>query len=73
MTRFSRRSRISSALSSERSYAARELPKAVGRGLADAVARGDLGGLLRAAAVIVGLAEAAAGYASWHVGYRRSA
>jgi hypothetical protein len=63
----------SAALSSERSYAARELPKAVGRGIADAVARGDLGGLLRAAAVIVGLAEAGAGYASWYVRYRRSA
>jgi len=63
----------SSALSSERSYAARELPKAVGRGIADAVARRDLGGLLRAAAVIVGLTEAAAGYASWYVRHRRSA
>jgi hypothetical protein len=62
----------SAALASERSYAARELPKAVGRGIAEAITRGDPGGLLRAAAVIVGLAEAAAGYASWYVRYRRS-
>jgi glycosyltransferase involved in cell wall biosynthesis len=62
----------SAALSSERSYAMRELPKAVGRGIADTVARRDPGGLMRAAAVIVGLAEAAAGYASWSVRSRRS-
>lgn len=62
----------SAALASERSYAARALPKAVGRGIADAITRGDPGGVLRAAAVIIGVAEAAVGYAGWHVRYRRS-
>jgi GT2 family glycosyltransferase len=48
-------------LSSERTYALRILPSGVLRGLADA-ARGDLGGLQRAGAIVAGLAFTAAGY-----------
>jgi hypothetical protein len=55
------------ALSSERSYATRTLPKGVARGLW-AVTRGDLWGVPRAAAIVVGLAVTAAGYL---VGSRR--
>jgi len=55
------------ALSSERSYATRTLPKGVARGLW-ATMRGDLWGVPRAAAIIVGLAATAAGYL---VGSRR--
>ena len=55
------------ALSSERSYATRTLPKGVARGLL-AVMRGDLWGAPRAAAIIAGLAATAAGYL---VGSRR--
>lgn len=55
------------ALSSERSYATRTLPRGVARGLWAAI-RGDLWGAPRAGAIIVGLAATAAGYL---VGSRR--
>jgi glucosyl-dolichyl phosphate glucuronosyltransferase len=48
-------------LSSERQYATRTLPKGVARGVADLL-RGDLGGLGRAGAIVVGLCATTAGY-----------
>jgi hypothetical protein len=51
-----------SGLASERDYVRRTLPAAVVRGLRDA-AHGDLFGLGRACAVLVGLALTASGYA----------
>jgi glycosyltransferase involved in cell wall biosynthesis len=51
------------ALASERTYVRRTLPRAVSRGIADALLRRDPGGLGRAGAVIVGLVEAAMAYA----------
>ena len=50
------------ALSSERSYVRVTLPAGLRRGVRDAV-RGDLTGLARAAAIVVGLLTTAAGYA----------
>jgi glucosyl-dolichyl phosphate glucuronosyltransferase len=50
------------ALASERTYATRTLPAGVLRGLRDAL-RGDLAGLRRAAAIVVGLAITTAGFA----------
>jgi glycosyltransferase involved in cell wall biosynthesis len=52
------------ALSSEKSYVARILPLGVLRGLADFFSRGDLAGLGRAGAIVLGLAAAVAGYAA---------
>jgi GT2 family glycosyltransferase len=49
------------ALSSERTYATRTLPRGVVRGLGDA-RRGDPHGLARASAIVAGLAMTAAGY-----------
>jgi glycosyltransferase involved in cell wall biosynthesis len=49
------------ALSSERSYALRTLPPAAARGLLDTL-RGDPAGIVRAAAIVAGLAFTAAGY-----------
>jgi glycosyltransferase involved in cell wall biosynthesis len=51
------------ALSAERSYSQRTLPRGVLRGLADAVLRGDATGLLRTGAIIAGLGCTLAGYA----------
>ncbi len=48
-------------LSSERHYATRTLPKGVVRGVTDAL-RGDLGGLGRAGAIVIGLGATTAGY-----------
>jgi hypothetical protein len=48
--------------SAERSYTARVLPAAIGRGLAETVA-GDGAGALRSAAIIGGFCTAAAGFA----------
>jgi hypothetical protein len=53
-------------LSSERGYATRVLPRGVARGIADSL-RGDLGGLGRAGAIIVGLSVTVAGYAAARV------
>jgi GT2 family glycosyltransferase len=49
------------ALSSERRYVVRTLPSALARGLADTW-RGELAGLARSAAILLGLAATAAGY-----------
>ena len=57
----------SSALASERAYARRALPRALASGVGDALLRGDRTGLLRAAAVLVGVAEAVAGYVGWYL------
>lgn len=48
-------------LEAERSYVRSTLPRGVARGLGDA-ARGDLGGLGRSVAIVVGLATTALGY-----------
>jgi cellulose synthase/poly-beta-1,6-N-acetylglucosamine synthase-like glycosyltransferase len=50
------------ALSSERAYVARTLPRGFARGVADAVRRRDPAGAQRALAIIAGLAMTAAGY-----------
>lgn len=52
---------VADGLSAERRYATRTLPGGVARGLADLV-RGRPAGIARAAAIVVGLAETAAGY-----------
>jgi GT2 family glycosyltransferase len=49
------------ALSSERTYVSRTLPSGVAIGLGDAL-RGDLGGVLRAAAIVAGLVTTTLGY-----------
>jgi hypothetical protein len=49
------------ALASERIYATRVLPRGAGRGLRDAL-RGDVGGVVRAFAIVAGLALTCAGY-----------
>jgi glycosyltransferase involved in cell wall biosynthesis len=51
----------SDSLSAERSYTTRTLPLGVARGVIDLL-RGDLGGLGRAGAIIVGLGVTSAGY-----------
>ena len=51
-----------SSTSIERGYATRVLPRAILRGLGQAL-RGDGGGALRGAAIIAGLGMAAAGFA----------
>lgn len=50
-------------LASERGYAARTLPRAVGRELASAARARDVAGLAGAAAIVMGLAITTAGYA----------
>jgi hypothetical protein len=52
------------ALSAEISYVIRVLPHGVFRALADVVRRGDLAGLGRAGAIMLGLAAAVSGYAA---------
>jgi GT2 family glycosyltransferase len=59
--RIARTAGSSSALSAERSYALRTLPSGVLRGLLDATG-GDLGGVLRAGAIVSGLLMTSAGY-----------
>lgn len=51
----------SDGLSAERRYTTRTLPRGVARGVGDVV-RGDLSGLGRAGAIVIGLTAAAAGY-----------
>jgi GT2 family glycosyltransferase len=51
------------ALSTERRYVTTVLPRGVARGVRDAVAHRDAGGLARAAAIVAGVAITAAGYA----------
>jgi GT2 family glycosyltransferase len=53
-------------LSSERGYATRVLPSGVAKGIADSL-RGDLSGLGRAGAIVVGLSVTVAGYAAARV------
>lgn len=55
------------ALSTERSYVARTLPRGVVRGLADAVLRRDPAGVQRALAIVAGLSMTATGYAAGRV------
>lgn len=55
-------------LASERSYAARTLPRGVGRALGHAGRRGDVVALGRGAAIVAGLAFTTAGYAAGAVG-----
>ncbi|MCW3066819.1 MAG: glycosyltransferase family 2 protein [Solirubrobacterales bacterium] len=55
------------ALSTERSYVARTLPRGVVRGVADAVLRRDSAGAQRALAIVAGLAMTAAGYIAGRV------
>jgi O-antigen/teichoic acid export membrane protein/GT2 family glycosyltransferase len=50
------------SLASERKYVANTLVKALGRGISDVFARGDLSGICRALAVMLGLVCAAFGY-----------
>jgi GT2 family glycosyltransferase len=50
------------SLSSERTYTTRMLPRGVCKGIADALLRRDPSGLLRAGAIIAGLATTTAGY-----------
>ena len=50
------------ALATERSHTMRTLPRGVLRGVGDAFFQGDWTGLLRAVAIVGGLASAAAGY-----------
>jgi hypothetical protein len=57
-----------SALSSERSYALRTLPRGAVRGLGDAVRRGDPRGASRTLAIGAGLGVTAAGYAVGRAG-----
>ena len=53
----------SDGLSDERAYTARTLPRGVARGIGDAL-QGDLGGLRRAGAIVLGLATTTLGYAT---------
>jgi cellulose synthase/poly-beta-1,6-N-acetylglucosamine synthase-like glycosyltransferase len=57
-----------SALSSERSYALRTLPRGAARGMADAVRRRESGGAGRALAIGAGLTVTTAGYAVGRAG-----
>lgn len=52
----------SAGLSSERTYTFKTLPRGVARGLADIFFHHDLTGMLRAGAIVAGLAVTAAGY-----------
>ena len=61
----------SDAMATERAYAGRVLPAAVGRGLAGPL-RGDFGGPLRSLAVVGGLGAFAIGYARAEISRRAS-
>jgi len=61
------------SLSAERRQTLVVLPRGAMRGLQDAVLRADLSGLGRAAAIIVGFASAAVGYAVGRLSPARSA
>ena len=50
------------ALSSERSYTTRVLPRGVLRGVADAIVRGEPSGIARAGAIVAGLAVTTVGF-----------
>jgi glycosyltransferase involved in cell wall biosynthesis len=55
------------ALSTERSYVARTLPRGVARGIGDAVLRHDPVGIQRSMAIVAGLTMTAAGYVAGRV------
>lgn len=57
------------ALSAERSYTTRTLPKGVARNLG-ATIRGDLWGATRAGAIVIGLGATVAGYAVGSISLR---
>jgi glycosyltransferase involved in cell wall biosynthesis len=52
------------ALTEERAFVRRVLPRGIATGLGDLLLRGETGGLLRAGAIVVGSGVTAAGYAS---------
>ena len=54
-------------LSSERTYTFRTLPRGIARGLWDVMRRGDVAGLARAAAIVIGLLVTALGFFSGKV------
>jgi O-antigen biosynthesis protein len=56
------------ALSTERDYTRRVLPRGIWQGLLDASAHRDLGGLMRSGAIVVGLLTTASGYLSYRTG-----
>ncbi len=58
-------------LATERVYTRHVLPSGVWRGLLEARARRDLGGLARSGAIVVGLLVTASGYASYRMGTAR--
>jgi GT2 family glycosyltransferase len=58
----SRHAGSGAGLASERAYVMRTVPRGVARGLGDALLRGDLWGLSRAAAIVGGLAVTSAGF-----------
>jgi GT2 family glycosyltransferase len=60
------------AMSDERRHALRALPLGVARGLADTVTGRDAAGILRSAAIVAGLAVAAAGRVAGAVALRRT-
>ncbi|MGH2369593.1 MAG: glycosyltransferase family 2 protein [Chloroflexota bacterium] len=59
------------ALASERKYAFRTLPQGLRRNLSDAVRHGDSAGMLRAGAIMAGLAITSAGYVAGTAAQRR--
>ena len=59
-------------LSSEKAYTFKVLPRGVARGLADTFLRFDLTGVLRAGAIVAGLAATAAGYLVGSISSRRA-
>jgi GT2 family glycosyltransferase len=62
----------SDGLASERSYTLRTLPRGVVRGIVE-TARGDIGGLARAGAIVAGLGITAAGYVAGKFRLREAA
>jgi GT2 family glycosyltransferase len=60
-------------LASERVYTFRTLPRGVVRGLADTLLRGDLAGVARAGAIIVGLGATTTGYIAGQLSVRDAA
>jgi hypothetical protein len=61
---------VHDGLASERAYTLRTLPGGVARGLADTIRRGDLTGIVRAGAIVAGLAITASGYAAGSIAQR---
>ena len=57
-------------LASERAFTLRTLPRGVARGLADTIRRGDPAGILRAGAIVAGLAITTGGYVAGSIARR---